>query len=123
MTNKTITLPHCRAQVVGVPEEAMIFKMFAGKLCYKNIASQRWWEYYDLPSGNWQLIGVWPEITEKQAAMVVREYGVGMFSNYNNKSGHKMFALFGTAIESLRSLLTSNNLDPNKRWAVLISCV
>lgn len=67
--------------------------------------------------GNWQIICSSKECTEEQAKGVVEEYSI---------RGHKRFEDYSiefmwqeTALDSLRSLLTSKGLDPNKNYIIL----
>lgn len=67
----------------------------------------------DLPPGNWQLICTTKEVTEEQAKGIV-EREEGEFKDYECDEAVYMYAA-----NSLRSLLTSKGLDPNKNYLLI----
>lgn len=82
-----------------------------------------------LPAGNWQLICTTKEVTEEQAKGIVgnsewffperhtRYIDYEQLVGPDNKQAWN--AGFSNALLSLRSLLTSKNLDPNKNYILI----
>lgn len=122
MQPKIITQPHCRIGVVEVPEGNTIFELrpVHSLLCCKENVRQRYWDTYTLPPGDWSILGVWPDITEEQAGMVLDKWELlrDEFLYMDYHTGHYDFT---TALESLRSLLTSHGLPvEGKKYVLLI---
>lgn len=68
---------------------------------------------YDLPSGNWQILGRANEITEEQAKEIVKCTGKTIYKDYANSYMGLSMSVF-TALESFQSLLTANNITENQ---------
>lgn len=72
---------------------------------------------YTQPDSLLTLVGVWPDITEGQAANIVEKRNK-KYRNYFTE-GSKGAAQFLQAYVSLNSLIMSHHLDPGKRWAII----
>ena len=88
----------------------------AFKLEY-NLAST---ETIVIPKGDWQLVGIYPELTEEQAKMVV-DYG------FCSTNGCELFECYtdeesvcSTAKESFQSLMERENIKGYDKYAILI---
>ena len=71
-----------------------------------------------LPPGSWQLIGTTKEVTEDVAKGIVERVDMGFKDVYLSYAKGGSFD-FDTALDSLRSLLASKNLDTNNNWVLV----
>lgn len=117
LTDKTLLF-------VGLPKEASEIEFSDGCLKYY------WQKYLDTGETNtwqtlgqfdWQLIGVYPELTEEMAKMVV-DYG------FCSTNGCELFECYtdeesvcSTALESFKSLMERENITGFEKYAILIN--
>lgn len=74
------------------------------------------WTFRDLPPGSCRFLFATKTVTEEDARKVVRELPVGArWMNYNGDYP----VWYHTGKESLRSLIRSKGLDPNKNYALI----
>lgn len=73
-------------------------------------------QFIELPPGTWRFLFTTKSATEEDARKVVRELPVG--ARYENYAGDYP-VWYHTGKESLRSLLRSKGLDPNKNHALI----
>lgn len=70
-----------------------------------------------LPPGNWSIVGIWPEISAKEAREIVEQTDVldfqAWFRNYET-GGETTRPIY-----SLETLLQSKKLDITKRYVIL----
>jgi hypothetical protein len=105
-----------RAIAVDVPENSHGFKLayYSGvTYLWYLVPPLRGYSSKELPEGDWQILGKASELTEEQAAGVVKKDEDGYWINYNWKSWHSN-STEDTALESFQSLLASKNIDPLK---------
>lgn len=74
----------------------------------------------NLPQGDWQLIGIYPELTEEMAKMVVEggfcsTNGINLYQDYSKEDG-----THSTALESFQSLMERENITGYDKYAILI---
>lgn len=80
----------------------------------------------ELPKGDWQLLGIYPELTEEQAKMVVESHEIPFLEHtfcYPDYSvyGKTGFKAFDTALESFQSLMERENITGFEKYAILIN--
>lgn len=68
-----------------------------------------------IPKGDWQLLGIYPELTEEQSKSVVESYYGG--TKFHNYIGDMML---DTAKESFQSLMERENITGYDKYAILI---
>ena len=107
---KEIQLTDKTLLVVGLPKEANRFKMFPdiGSQPYlsyfKGVDTHR--EYVDV---GFELIGVYPELTEEQLKPIMPTFGSG-YQNLNPHPVNCDLLVFKTALESFQSLMEREKL-------------
>lgn len=96
-----------RIWAIGILDTVINFKSFAKAV--KN-------EDADVPVGRFQFLFTTKTATEEDAKKMVRELPVGArYENYNGDFP----VWYHTCKESLKSLLRSKGLDPNKNYAII----
>lgn len=115
---KVIPILSGKAMIVEMPEGAINPHIHPGSngLWYKYEGDKGGFSYKrcELPPGNWQIVGMLPEVTEEQAGMLVEKVMNGQHhQNYNYKSVIERWVK--TALESLESaiLVEGYYLDKN----------
>src|SRR5690242_15747251 len=75
----------------------------------------------DLPAGTWEIVCTTKECTEDQARRIVERTHPGGFgrSGEEFKNYAQSSPVCFRARDSLHTLLTSKNLDPNKNYIIL----
>ena len=99
--------------VVDVPEtlyKSYIYYVGASKYLCAYYQSNENWKYKDfyLPPGNWEIIGLYPGITEEQAKGIVDKVSNEFYVGY--KDYRKEISAFHSASESFASLLEANRI-------------
>lgn len=72
-----------------------------------------------IPPGTYRFLFTTGTATEEDARKVVKTVLNGFYENYNTFIDMSGFEGFGTAIESLASLLRSKGLDPKNNYALI----
>jgi hypothetical protein len=73
--------------------------------------------FIQLPPGTWQIVCMSKEATEEQARAIVEEFSLRGSIRYTDYTRKYMW--HGTAIESLKSLLTSKGRDTKQNYLIL----
>lgn len=98
--------------VVDVPEtlyKSYIYSVGASKYLCAYYQSNENWKYKDfyLPPGNWEIIGLYPGITEEQMAGIVEGFEGYAYADYMR---YENGLYYYTALESFASLLEANRI-------------
>lgn len=123
---KEIQLTDKTLLVVSVPEGARSFKVcsFANdgskELFYNStfMGFPNVRGFTNLGKFDWQLLGIYPELTEEQAKMVVDLPQYEHYFNYSYKNA--AFKWLRTAKESFQSLMERENITGFEKYAILI---
>ncbi|HYH13998.1 MAG TPA: hypothetical protein VD794_02190 [Flavisolibacter sp.] len=121
MTQQTFTTPSGEEVLaVEVPKVSHSFTIKAGRLMYNDDVSA-WWPHVDLPSDNWQIIGVLQDLTEEQAAELV-PYDIEVeYQEYGSPFEiHYYFGGHDYAKDALPEYLRSLGLDPENNKILLL---
>lgn len=110
---------------VEVPEGATEFGFLANCLCCKlpdSKPGRNHWlseadDFMHQKGGEWEVVCTSKEATEEQAAGIVEEYRIRGNLRYEDYTREFMWQ--ETAIDSLRSLLTSKGCDLNKNYLIV----
>ena len=123
MKQKTITTGVCELLLVELPEGAKNIRIETNQLIipypkmilYEIPATEESYEYeetegFDLPQGNWKLLGRLPDITEEQASkVVVKSIHTGLYAHYVNGIPVNTYC-YKESLDSLYSLIQANEV-------------
>mgnify|MGYP006378020631 CR=1 FL=1 len=88
------------------------------EIVYGDIIFGKEYEYIKLV-GNYELLGIYPELTEDMAHSLVEHTFDGNLKKYfNYKKGYYSHSLF-TALESFQSLMERENITGYDKYAIL----
>ena len=122
---KEIQLTDKTLLVVGLPNEASNIVVDGnGSSTVRLSFYDKGWDWIKLPKGDWQLLGIYPELTEEQAKMVVESHEIPFLEHtfcYPDYSvyGKTGFKAFDTALESFQSLMERENITGFDKYAIL----
>lgn len=103
---KEIRLTDKTLLVVGLPKEAKEIFIHSDMLCLGDLPKNIESHYVRLPKGDWQLLGIYPELTEEQTNVIMENEKIGsgvFFLGYINFLDG--LAYFDRALESFQSLM------------------
>ena len=118
---KEIQLTDKTLLVVSVPKEASNLVVDGnGSSTVRLSFYENGWDWIPIPKGNYKFSGIYPELTEEQAKMVV-DYG------FCSTNGCELFECYtdeesvcSTALESFQSLMERENITGYDKYAILI---
>ena len=115
---KEIQLTDKTLLVVGLPKEASNLVVDGnGSSTVRLSFYDSGWDWIKLPKGEWQLLGIHPELTEEMAKMVVDLPQYEHYFNYSYKNA--AFKWLRTAKESFQSLMERENITGYDKYAIL----
>ena len=89
------------------------------EIVYGDVIFGKEYEYIKLV-GDWQLLGIYPELTEEQAKMVVEANEIDEYKSYKEHFTNPYFFGYKTALESFQSLMERENITGYDKYAILI---
>jgi hypothetical protein len=100
---------HNNICLVGLPDYSESAMIYSGRLCYMRLGKR---ESSKLPEGDYELIGIYPRMSEKQAARVVEVHSITRlrqhgYKDYRKSRDRAEFFTCITALESLSTLIES----------------
>ena len=118
---KEIQLTDKTLLVVGLPKDAtnLVVDGNGRSTVRLSFYKNGWgWDCISIPKSDWKLVGIYPELTEEQAKMVVDLPQYEHYFNYNYQyPAHKWLQ---TAKESSQSLMERENITGYDKYAILI---
>ena len=121
---KEIQLTDKTLLVVGLPKEASNLVVDGnGSSTVRLSFYDSGWDWIKLPKGEWQLLGIYPELTEEQASRVIEKHKVAkdkyrdFTKTYFNS---EWLWTYKTALESFQSLMERENITGYDKYAILI---
>lgn len=102
---KEIQLTDKTLLVVGLPKEAKNINVIGFLLHYDIEDYVDMHSFKKLPSKGYELLGIYPELTEEQVRMVVEANEIGEYKSYKEHFTNPYFFGYKTALESFQSLM------------------
>lgn len=121
---KEIQLTDKTLLVVGLPETTKRVEMMYDNLRVKFVKKDgSTWDYHWGEYVGWQLLGIYPELTEEQASSVIEKHKVAK-DNYRDFTktyfNSEWLWTCKTALESFQSLMERENITGYDKYAILI---
>ena len=118
---KEIQLTDKTLLVVGLPETTKRVGMMGDNLRVEFVRKDgSTWDYNWGKYVGWQLLGIYPELTEEMAKIVVEANEIGEYKSYKEHFTNPYFFGYKTALESFQSLMERENITGYDKYAILI---